>query len=130
MNRLLLILSILLVLCFTTVIFALRGTNNYGDTINRDAMEEYRMTDHEDDDPFLYEWVQQSGNDSDGPVYSYSNVYAEMAYEQHFYTSASTTLGCNEDGVTGEYQASADVMGLVHNSDLLCAIIFLQPQLL
>ena len=84
MNRLLLILSIVLVICTTTVIFALLDPNEYGDTINRDAMTEHRMIDHEDDDPFFYEWVMQNGNDSDGPLYSASSVYAVMAYEEPF----------------------------------------------
>lgn len=53
MNRLLLILSIVLVICTTTVIFALLDPNEFGDTINRDAMTEHRLIDPEDDAFFM-----------------------------------------------------------------------------
>ncbi len=96
MKRLLLFLFIAILIWTGTLIYALRGQNDYGDTINRDAMFEYRKIDHEGDDPFYYEWVLQSGSDSDGPVSTSSTVYAEQAYGLPFYTSAYTSLGCND----------------------------------
>ena len=111
MNRLFVVLIITFFICTTTVIFALRGPNDYGDSINRDAMQEHRMTDHEHNDPFMYEWVSQTGQDSDGPLYSYSGVYAEQYSLENYYTSAWTTLGCTENGFVGRYNTSASVLG-------------------
>jgi len=100
-----------LIVSGTSAIFALRGPNDYGDTINRDYQTEERMTDHEGDDPFDYEWVLQSGGDSDGPLWSDSSLYASQYYEEPFYATAGTSFRCSEDGYSGEYSASATIFG-------------------
>ena len=109
MKRILLLLLVSVLVLTGTINYALRGPNDYGDTKNRDAMFEYRKIDHERDDPFYYEWVSQSGSDSDGPVSTYSTVHAEQAYGLPFYTSAYTSFGCNNKS-QGRYHAKASVI--------------------
>ena len=107
---------IIVILAIGATIFTLASDN-------RDHANEYRMTDHDGDDPFEYEWVDQDIYDVDGPgldnsgsydiydeaiLWSSSSSGASQYYEEPHSVSCSTTVGYNPSGFAlGPYRMSA-----------------------